>query len=142
VKLGRYVPHISERQSFTEVLDYFIKWSATRQSAIQHYDKEHNPAAVSFARTSDSAVFWTAYPRVDEGAKFEILPRRYASLSPELREDAQSVLCAIGHWDPNEASSMRLPFLALKRPATRDRVTELLDRLLAGANARQPVASA
>jgi len=128
-QINRYVPHLEERKRFGQVLDHFIAWSKARTD-VAPLEAEYNEHAVSFVRTSDRAVLWTASPVRVDGARFEVLPRMRRTLSEEQALDAKEVFDSLSVEQNEDESMLRVRFSALKGPATRDRVTALLERLL------------
>lgn len=128
-QLGRFIPHAEERKRFGEVLDHFIRWSEKR-SDVAPLEADYNAQVVSFVRTSDQAVVWTASPIRLDGARFEVMPRLRRSLTTEQMQDALDVFHSLSAEPPADQSMLRVRFGALKGPASRDRVTALLERLL------------
>lgn len=128
-QVHRYIPHLEERKRFGQVLDHFIAWSRGRAD-VAPLEAEYNEHAVSFVRTSDRAVLWTASPVRVDGARFEVLPRMRRALSDEQMQDAKEVFDSLSVEQNDDESMLRVRFSALKGPATRERVTALLERLL------------
>lgn len=128
-QVNRYVPHLEERKRFGQVLDHFITWSRGRTD-VAPLESDYNEHAVSFVRTSDRAVLWTASPVRVDGARFEVLPRMRRALSEEQMQDAREVFDSISVEQNDDQSMLRVRFSALKGPVSRDRVTALLERLL------------
>jgi len=128
-QVNRYVTHHEECKRFAQVLDYFIAWSHARGDVVP-LEADYNEHAVSFMRTSDRAVLWTASPIRGDGARFEVLPRMRRALSEEQLRDAKEVFTSL-NIEASEDSILRVRFAALKAPATRERVTALMERLLA-----------
>ncbi|ODT02039.1 MAG: hypothetical protein ABS52_15430 [Gemmatimonadetes bacterium SCN 70-22] len=130
MQVGRYVPHASEQQRFAEVLDHFIDWSAVHATSLVHHDSGYEQHVVSFARVVDGSVFWSAYPRMVDGAKFEITPRTAKYLNPALQDEARALFGSISTEALTDDGTLRVRFSALKNLTTRQRVTDLLERLL------------
>jgi hypothetical protein len=128
-QVNRYLPHHEECKRFAQVLDHFIAWSRTRGD-VAPVEIDYNEHAVSFMRTSDRAVLWTASPIRGDGARFEVLPRMRRALNEEQLKDAREVFTSLNIELAEDDSILRVRFAALKAPATRERVTALLERLL------------
>jgi hypothetical protein len=129
-QLSRMCSDPREVERLEAVLEHFLEWSAARASQLEHHKKKYEQNVVSFARP-DGTVFWSAYPRDDGYAKFEILPRMRRALPAAALEDAVTVLNRISKEPVTHATTLRVPFLALKNSSSRNAVTELLDRLVA-----------
>jgi hypothetical protein len=128
-QVNRYLPHHEECKRFAQVLDHFIAWSRARGD-VAPLEIEYNEHAVSFVRTSDRAVLWTASPIRSDGARFEVLPRMRRALNEEQLRDAKEVFTSLNFEQADDDSILRVRFAALKAPATRERVTQLMERLL------------
>lgn len=118
-----------DRERFEAVLDDFVQWSS-QQSSLEFFEKDAAKGVISFRRSGSGPVFWAAYPRLAGGAQFEILPRAVNALPPEVRAMALEVLQPICSEPLDEANTFRVPFQAMKAPATRKRVKEVLAKLL------------
>lgn len=129
-QVAREVPHVDEQKRFTQALDHFINWSVQRASKLALYSGAARPYIVSFERIADGAILWSVYPR-DHGARFEILPRGRSGLTAERMADVLNVISSVTVETVGDEDALRIPFAALKNPASRDRVTELLERILA-----------
>ncbi len=128
-QVNRYLPHQEECKRFAQVLDHFIAGSRARADVVP-LEVDYNEHAVSFIRTSDRAVLWTASPIRGDGARFEVLPRMRRALSEEQLRDAREVFSSLNIELAADDALLRVRFAALKAPATRERVTALMDRLL------------
>lgn len=129
-QVKRYVSNADERRRFTEILDHFIDWSFKRSAEIDHFDGNYDQHVVSFKHRATGVVFWSAYPRRGDGAKLEILPGGHGSLSVDRLQDALSVIGAISKEPVSDATTLRIPFSALKSELRREYVTALLERML------------
>jgi hypothetical protein len=129
-EVSSYV-HSDEHARFARALDDFIAWSETRPEAVAFADHEYDQNVVSFRETANNYVLWSAYPKIDGGAKFEILPGAADALDPTVRENALSILRSLTREPLSDATTLRLPFAALKKQRSRDRVKELLVHLIA-----------
>ncbi|MEP7343741.1 MAG: hypothetical protein ABI877_00680 [Gemmatimonadaceae bacterium] len=136
-QVSREVPHPDEQQRFIQVLDHFVQWSVLRPGKLGLSEASNRKHIVSFERLADGAVFWTAYPR-DRGARLEILPRARPSLSAARLEDAIAVLSSVTVEPISEETPLSISFAALKNADARDRVTQLLDRILSDPCAPAP----
>jgi hypothetical protein len=85
---------------------------------------------VSFTRVADGSVLWSASPRRDGGARFEVLPRPRRSLATERRQDALAVMRAVSREPITDESPFYVTFAALKGATGRDQMTALLERIL------------
>jgi len=75
---------VSERPQFQAILDDFIGWSVARPDVLSYHDKDHRQNLVSFRLTDSAQVIWTAYPKMNAGAKLSVLPGGNGRLPEEL----------------------------------------------------------
>lgn len=127
-KMRRYVKG-DDRERYEAVLDDLIQWSA-RQPGLEFFDNNNEQGVISFRRKGAGPVFWAAYARASDGAKLELLPRSGDAITAESREMAREVLQSFTREELENETTLRIPFQALKGPATRTRVKELMGKLL------------
>ena len=119
---------------FAAALDDFVAWSDATSGSVFFSERDYDQKTVSFEERTSRRVFWTAYPRRESGAKFEILPGGADCLSPEARGKALDILKSISREPIHDNSKLRVPFTALKGAGSRDKVKLLLTTLLVELN--------
>lgn len=128
-KLKRYTAPI-ERTKFREALDDFIAWSLERGDLIRPTTRGTQPEVIGFERINDQAVFWSAHVRSTDGAKLELLPRKKGTLPPALSDKARLLLKELAGGRVHEGSVLLISLRALKAPAKRERLKQLMDDIL------------
>ena len=121
---------VTERPQFKEILDDFIGWSAARPEELAYDDKEHRQHLVSFRLAGSAQVIWTAYPKMNAGAKLSVLPGGNGRLSEELLAEIVAKLQGVTTEPVRADKKLDIPFRALKSPARRAVVKEVIDTIL------------
>lgn len=123
----------SERPQFQAILDDFIGWSAARPDDLAYHDKDHRPHLVSFRFADSSQLIWTAYPKMNAGAKLSVLPGGNGRLTDELLAEIVAKLQGVTTEPVRADKKLDIPFRALKSPARRAVVKEVIDTILSEA---------
>ena len=126
-RMRRYVKG-DDRQRYEALLDELISWSA-KQPNLEFIDNG-TADTVGFRRPS-GPVFWSATARPADGPRLELLPRSGDALPAEARSMAREILQSFTREELDNETTLRIPFQALKGPATRAKVKELMATLLA-----------
>lgn len=132
-KVGSYVRQ-DEVNRFAVALDDFVAWSDATAGKVVFSGRDYDQKTVSFEDVASGRVFWTAYPRVESGAKLEILPGGAHCLSQEVRAHALDILRSISREPVGDDTTLRVPFTALKGAAARHKVKDLMNTLLVHLN--------
>lgn len=121
---------VSERPQFQAILDDFIGWSVARPDVLSYHDKDHRQNLVSFRLTDSAQVIWTAYPKMNAGAKLSVLPGGNGRLPEELLAEIVAKLQGVTTEPVRGDKKLDIPFRALKSPARRQVVKEVIDTIL------------
>jgi len=120
---------VAERPRLLAVLDALIGWSATHSELIRFRPDDNTKGVIRFEEVATNTVFWTATPRRSNSPLLQILPGASRLLTDEERAEAVNRLNSFTRED-NPAERMHIGFGALKNPAGRAAVLELMDELL------------
>lgn len=120
---------VAERPRLLAVLDALIGWSATHAELIRFRPDDNTKGVIRFEEVATNTVFWTATPRRSNSPLLQILPGASRLLTDEERAEAVTRLNSFTRED-NPAERMHIGFGALKNPAGRAAVLELMDELL------------
>lgn len=126
----RKLSGVSERPQFQEILDDFIGWSSARPDDLAYHDKDHRQNLVSFRLADSAQVIWTAYPKQNAGAKLSVLPGGNGRLPDELLLEIVAKLQGVTTEPVRADKKLDIPFRALKSPARRAVVKEVIDTIL------------
>ena len=120
----------SERPQFEEILDDFVGWSAARPTDMVYHDKDSHQNVVSFRLAGSAQVIWTAYPKRSAGAKLTVLPGGNGRLPDALLAEIVAKLQGVTTEPVSANKKLDIPFRALKSPARRAVVKEVIDAIL------------
>jgi hypothetical protein len=120
---------VGERPRLLAVLDAVIAWSATHSELVRFRPDDNTKGVIRFEEVATNTVFWTATPRRQNSPILQILPGSSRLLSEEERAAAVTRLNSFTR-EENPADRMHIGFGALKNPAGRAAVLELMDELL------------
>jgi hypothetical protein len=132
-KVERYAEGQGSR--FALVLDELIEWSGKNNLDYTPHVGIHE--VVKFSAGGAKMAFWTVTPRVVDGAKFTLLGD--PQFPEKLRTKAREELAII---DGKKAPMVGVPEVAFTKliwEPYRERVLNLMDRLLAELNLPAPV---
>lgn len=118
----------TERPRLLEVLDAMITWSQAHASLVRFRADGDPKGAIRFEEVATGGVFWAATPRRENVPLLQLLPGSNHLLSDLDRSDAVSRLNAVTR-EGNPAGRLQLGFGALKNPAARAAVMQLMDEL-------------
>jgi hypothetical protein len=94
-------------------------------------DKNYDQKVISFRELGRNYILWSAYPRVGDGAKLEILPGAIEAIAPATRDYAIRTLQSLSREPISDKTTLRVPFRALKSQERRATVKAVLERLIA-----------
>ena len=120
---------VGERPRLLAVLDAVIAWSAAHSELVRFRPDDNTKGVIRFEDVATSTVFWTATPRRQNVPLLQLLPGASRLLTDEERLEAVTRLNSHTRED-NPAGRMHIGFGALKNPAGRAAVFELMDELL------------
>ena len=120
---------VAERPRMLAVLDAVIAWSAAHPDLVRFRPDGNANGVIRFEQVATSTVFWAATPRRENVPLLQLLPGSGRLLSEGDRKDAVTRLNAYTRED-NPAGRLQIGFGALKNPAGRAAVFELMDELL------------
>jgi len=129
--LERTVQYAPERDRLVAALNDLIAWSQDGPSELVLNENEHEQSVVSFRHAPTGRVAWSAYPKDDGGAKLEVFARSREGLPAAVWTQALEEVRGLSREPLTDNSTLRIPFTALKSPATRARVKQLILRLAA-----------
>lgn len=120
---------VAERPRLLAVLDAVIAWSALHPELVRFRPGDDSKGVIRFEDVSTNTVFWSATPRRQNVPLLALLPGSSRLLTDEERSEAVTRLNSYTRED-NPAGRMHIGFGALKNPAGRAAVLELMDELL------------
>jgi hypothetical protein len=120
---------VAERPRMLAVLDAVIAWSATHPGLVRFRPDDNTKGVIRFEDVASNSVFWVAAPRRQNVPLLQLLPGSSRLLTDEERADAVTRLNSYTRED-NPAGRMHIGFGALKNPAGRAAVFQLMDELL------------
>jgi hypothetical protein len=120
---------VAERPRLLAVLDAVIAWSALHSELVRFRPDDNTKGVIRFEDVATNTVFWTATPRRQNVPLLQLLPGASRLLTDEERSEAVTRLNSYTRED-NPAGRMHIGFGALKNPAGRAAVLELMDELL------------
>lgn len=120
---------VAERPRLLAVLDAMIAWSSAHPGLVRFRPDENTKGAIKFEDVSTNTVFWAATPRRANAPLLQLLPGSSRLLSDDVKNEAVNRLNAHTR-EPNPAGRMHIGFAALKNPAGRAAVLQLMDELL------------
>lgn len=120
---------LAERPRLLAVLDAVIAWSAAHSEYVRFRPDENTKGVIRFEEVGTNTVFWTATPRRQNSPLLQLLPGSSRLLTDEERSAAVSRLNSFTR-EENPAERMHIGFGALKNPAGRAAVLQLMDELL------------
>lgn len=119
----------AERPRLLAVLDAMITWSEAHPAHVLFRSDDNTKGVIRFEEVVTGSVFWVATPRRENVPLLQLLPGSSRLLTEEERADAVTRLNAVTR-EENPAGRMQLGFGALKNPAARAAVIQLMDELL------------
>lgn len=111
------------------VLDAVIAWSAAHPGLVRFRPDDNTKGVIRFEDVATNTVFWAATPRRQNVPILQLLPGGARLLTEEERSDAVTRLNSYTR-EENPAGRMHIGFGALKNPAGRQAVLDLMDELL------------
>lgn len=120
---------LAERPRLLAVLDAVIAWSAAHSELVRFRPDENTKGVIRFEEVATNTVFWTATPRRSNSPLLQLLPGSSRLLTDEERSAAVTRLNSFTR-EENPAERMHIGFGALKNPAGRAAVLQLMDELL------------
>ena len=121
---------VAERPRLLAVLDAVIAWSAQHPDVVRFRPDENTKGVIRFEDVGTGNVFWAATPRRSNVPILQLLPNSSRVLTEQERADAVTRLNSHTR-EENPADRMHISFGALKNPAGRAAVLELMDELAA-----------
>lgn len=118
---------------YVAVLDALLTWSAARPTQLAFRAHAGAKSGISFARTGETGVFWSARPVRGDAPTLEIASPTGASLTAEARDRVRATLNANSRAVLVDGDRMRIGFGALKNSIALNAVLALLDDLLTDA---------
>ena len=120
---------LAERPRMLAILDAVIAWSASRPDQVRFRPDDNTKGLIRFEQVSTNTIFWVAAPRRANAPLLQLLPGSGRLLS---EEDVNDVVGRLNSFtrEENPAGRMHISFGALKNPAGRTAVLELMDELL------------
>ena len=119
----------AERPRMLAVLDAVIAWSAAHPGLVRFRPDDNTKGVIRFEDVATNTVFWAATPRRQNVPILQLLPGGARLLTEEERSDAVSRLNSYTR-EENPAGRLHIGFGALKNPAGRQAVLDLMDELL------------
>jgi hypothetical protein len=119
----------AERPRMLAVLDAVIAWSAAHPGLVRFRPDDNTKGIIRFEDVATNTVFWAATPRRQNVPLLQLLPGGARLLTEEERSDAVARLNSFTR-EENPAGRMHIGFGALKNPAGRQAVLDLMDELL------------
>jgi hypothetical protein len=110
-KVASYVGQ-EEANRIVEGLDRVLEWSANRDE-IEHYAYMGQQSVVQFHLKHNGQVFWAAYPRVLDGAKFSLLPRSSKAVPERIREHLRSAMSEVSGHEHDRSAVPTIPLRLL-----------------------------
>lgn len=120
---------VADRPRLLAVLDAVLAWSAAHPDLVRFRPDDNTKGVIRFEDVGTGTVFWAATPRRQNSPLLQILPGSARLLTDEERADAVTRLNSCTR-ESNPADRMQVGFGALKNPAGRAAVLELMDELL------------
>jgi hypothetical protein len=120
---------VAERPRLLAVLDAVIAWSAAHSELVRFRPDDNTKGVIRFEEVATNTVFWTATPRRQNSPLLQLLPGASRLLTDEERLEAVTRLNSFTR-EENPAERMHIGFGALKNPAGRAGVFELMEELL------------
>lgn len=120
---------VADRARLLAVLDAVIAWSAAHPGLVRFRPDDNAKGIIRFEDVATNTVFWAATPRRQNVPLLQLLPGGGRLLTEEERSDVVSRLNSFTRED-NPAGRMHIGFGALKNPAGRQAVLDLMDELL------------
>lgn len=127
----------SDRPRLLAVVDALIAWSALHPGLVRFRAEDNARGIIRFEAVGSNTVFWAAAPRRENVPLLQILPGSSRFISEETKSSVVSRLSQYTR-EENPNGNMSIGFGALKNPAGRAAVFELMDELL---NQLQPANS-
>ncbi len=131
---------VTERPRMLAVLDAVIAWSAAHPGHVRFSPDGNAKGAIRFEEVATGSAFWVATPRRHNSPLLQILPGSSRFLTAEERSAAVTSLNT-HTTELNPAGRMHIGFGALKNPARREAVFQLMDELLDKVQAGRSTAS-
>jgi hypothetical protein len=119
----------AERPRLIAVLDAVIAWSAAHSDVVRFRPDDNTKGVIRFEDVATSNVFWVVTPRRQNVPLLQLLPGSSRLLTDDERSEIVTRLNAHTR-EENPAGRMHIGFGALKNPAGRAAVLELMDELL------------
>lgn len=120
---------VADRPRLLAVLDAVIAWSNAHPDLIRFRPDDNTKGVIRFEDVGSKTVFWAASPRRANVPLLQLMPGASRFISEETRTDVVTRLNAQTR-EANPNGSMHIGFGALKSPAGRAAVLELMDELL------------
>src|SRR5687767_10893737 len=81
----------SNEPHFATTIDDLIHWSVSHAPRVVLRDKDYRQGVVAFDEATSGFVLWSAYPRIGDGAKLELVSGTIHLLGDELHQSALSL---------------------------------------------------
>ena len=119
----------SERPRLVAVVDALIAWSEAHPGLVRFRPDDNARGVIRFETVVGSTVFWSASPRRENVPLLQLLPGSSRFISEETKS---SIVARLNQHtrEENPNGHMTIGFGALKNPAGRAAVLELMDELL------------
>jgi hypothetical protein len=119
----------SDRPRLLAVVDALIAWSAAHPGLVRFRPDDNARGVIRFEAVASNTVFWSASPRRENVPLLQLLPGSSRFISEETKSSVVSRLSQYTR-EENVNGNMTIGFGALKNPAGRAAVLELMDELL------------
>jgi len=125
---------------FAPVLDDLIKWSEENSWGVQftHHTGVHH--LVKYCVPGITTPFWSVVPRTSDGARLTLMNDPHPRYPEALRTEARIELARIDGVAAKTEGVPEVAFTKLIWAPYRERVLDLMTRLLNGVHGRVPVA--
>jgi hypothetical protein len=113
-----------------DVVRRLIEWSEEQPDLEFDASTQRDQATVKYKVSLNGALLWSAYPRVADAAKIELLARTSDWPNASTRDWLAQSLISFGgprNWQPGE--TFMIPALELADPAQFSKFTDLLETL-------------
>ena len=119
----------SDRPRLIAVVDALIAWSAGHPGLVRFRPDDNAKGVIRFEDVVSNTVFWSVSPRRENVPLLQLLPGSSRFISEETKS---SVVARLNQYtrEENPNGRMTIGFGALKNPAGRAAVLELMDELL------------